>query len=77
MKKNDLKQLNRSELKNVFGGIGGAVDEEAVPVLTGSYACCTDADPKTGIRQCSKPVYVRFYDELECVDSGTSLTKVG
>ncbi|OCW74880.1 hypothetical protein [Elizabethkingia anophelis] len=74
MKKNNLKQLNRSELKNVFGGVDPG---EVVPVLTGSYACCSDADPKTVIRQCSSPVYVRFYDELECVDSGTSVTKVG
>lgn len=77
MKKIDLKQLNRSELKNVFGGKLAPDPGEVVPVLTGSYACCSDADPKTGIRQCSSVVYVRFYDELECVDSGTSVTKVG
>ncbi|PUB34592.1 hypothetical protein C8J95_102256 [Elizabethkingia sp. YR214] len=73
MKKNYLKQLNRSELKNVFGGIVA----EAVPVLTGSYACCSAPDSKTGVRECSTVVYIRFYDELECVDSGTSVTKVG
>ena len=34
MKKIDLKQLNRSELKNVFGGKLAQDPGEVVPVLT-------------------------------------------
>ncbi|MDV3585621.1 hypothetical protein CMU68_10495 [Elizabethkingia anophelis] len=77
MKKIDFKQLNRSELKNVFGGKLAPDSGESVPVFQGSYACCSAPDPRTGVRQCSTVVYVPTYDVLECVDPGTSVTNVG